>query len=345
MWSKRRAFTLIELLVVIAIIAVLIGLLLPAVQKVREAAARAKCQNNLKQIGLALHNHENALGYFPTAGSNSNNNGPDSPDGFVRSGWAFQILPYIEQDNVYRRALRDHNPPSYNGLWSVEQTVIPIYNCPSRDSRRSVPAPWGSVYALNDYAGVICNWDFEWESTKPPRANELVDVPDSGGVKVATFKGIIVKGGHSSRDYPGNFQKYPTVSASQVPDGTSNTIAVMEKSVSARFYQPRVDPWDWWDIPGWTHNADWPNMRLAGMWAPTLGDADPRPDWYNAQGAYQEFGFGGPHNGLMAAVFGDGSVRMININIYRNPTNAGKDSLLWRLGNREDGYTVDLNNL
>ena len=156
--ARTRGFTLIELLVVIAIIAILIGLLLPAVQKVREAAARMKCQNNLKQIGLALHNYEGATGHFPPNGVYPvGSTAPDSYSALAR------ILPYVEQANLYQ--LVDLNAAA-NTQTAVTSQRIPIYLCPSEVNDKAKP-PTGSQtitrYPLN-YAANVGSW-LVWNPT------------------------------------------------------------------------------------------------------------------------------------------------------------------------------------
>ena len=189
---SRRGFTLIELLVVIAIIAILIGLLLPAVQKIREAANRLKCQNNLKQLVIALHNHEQTVGSFPPA-----YNGVGLNPGW---GWSSFLLPYAEQDNLHR-SLNVSNSifglganPATLTQHPLATTKLSIFRCPSD------PAPDQNPLRLNfgmsNYRGVA------GPTTYPFFSTDL----DMGGVLYQNSRVRLV----------------------EISDGTSNTLAMGE---------------------------------------------------------------------------------------------------------------------
>jgi prepilin-type N-terminal cleavage/methylation domain-containing protein/prepilin-type processing-associated H-X9-DG protein len=350
---RKKAFTLIELLVVIAIIAILIGLLVPAVQKVREAAARTQCINNLKQIGLALHNFASTTKHFPTAGAQSAALGISKANagGYDIAGWAEQILPYIEQASLYN--ITENGAYSWNASIGKAPVEVPlsVFQCPSRSNRVSVPASWGSVYAMSDYASVKVEW-----SNDPQNTEWQLNLPDAKNVP-QVWGGIIVKGSQiytkdgttNSPVDPTKSLKYAGVRPGNVPDGTSNTVAVMEKAVNAQYYQPQV--WDWWELPGWAHNADWPMTRLIGNWIPMVPDnLDRRQNstWVNNgwvdknTGKSTEFGFGSAHTGVVNAVFGDGSVRPLSMDMNACGSLSYSDStcILYHLGGRADGWVI-----
>jgi len=364
----RRAFTLVELLVVIAIIGVLVALLLPAVQAAREAARRAQCQNQLKQIGLAMQNHVGALNIFPTNGdgynpnirnylSGGNPNGPDKQG----LGWGYQILPYLEQNAI----------KGITTMGRLASAEVRLYFCPSRrfnaKSTMFSTAVDGITlpYLMTDYAAAHpATLIYPQTGASVGRRIPVVSWTDTtiaaayGQISTAFMSGRCLNGSCAANQPEDNFTcdglivrtpwRYPTktfaagvsraVKPKEVIDGLSNTLLVAEKLVRT----DRYDGGSWSDDMGWADGWDPDQLRSTGLQPLSDGDPfcyGPRASWCGGPPGTDSdvFIFGSAHPTGMNAVFGDCAVRYLKFDIDVVSFN--------NLGARNDEQIVDFSSL
>lgn len=288
--NKQQGFTLIELLVVIAIIAVLVSILLPAVQQAREAARRSSCQNNLKQIGIALHNYADVAGGIPPRAMQGDD---------YEGGWVVQILPYLEQAALYDRYDSDFSWDHANNQSVVKERLI-VMECPS--------TPGGT--------------DFFGGLTPPPAWTEdtsrdamSADYAANNGVSSTTITSYLP--GTSTADRWGGFHTSLMTPFRDYLDGMSNTVLVLESAA-------RSEHW----VNGKLHNAEPSNegpewAAYYGAWASVNAgwvrglDYDGLTWWgpkmINATNILaQPYSF---HKGGLQCLLADGSVRFVSENV------------------------------
>ncbi len=326
---RRSGFTLIELLVVIAIIAILISLLVPAVQKVREAAARTQCQNNLKQIGLAMHNYQDVYKSLPMGNKGGNGASNNYAAGSYGYNWRLFILPYIEQQAIYSAVDQTKSTWGYDQPYqAIDGKVIPIYRCPST----SLPpfsvalTPAGDQTFSNiqrvTYVGIAGGTKeaFAGSSFTETRQTNGANTTGCCTGGDVTAGGVLISN--------------QTIALQKIPDGTSNTLAVSEQSDLLTLADGSQADWQtgWhgWLIANYEGNTtpgqagyNSSDSRIFGLnsiryqinqnngWA-VGGDC-------GGTGVCPNFGCNGPlnstHTGGVNAAFCDGSVRFLNQNL------------------------------
>jgi prepilin-type N-terminal cleavage/methylation domain-containing protein len=357
--ASRRAFTLVELLVVIAIIGVLVALLLPAIQAAREAARRAQCQNQLKQIGLAMQNHVGSLSTFPTGGDGYNPriinylsggkpNGPDK----MGLGWGYQILPYLEQN-----ALK-----GMTTMGRLASAEISLYFCPTRRANgkstefSEVVDGINLPFLLTDYAAAHpatfmvgaapvrpVGWGETAVSTVHVQIHNQFQQGRCNNPCTATTpsdnylsEGLIVRTPWRwvAKSFASGVSR--AVKPKEVVDGLSNTLLVAEKFVLPELYEGG----SWSDDMGWADGWDPDQLRSTGLQPlqdnDTLCYGPHRAKCGNASplGEQDVYMFGSAHPSGMNAVFGDNAVRFLKFDV---------DVVLFNhLGARNDEQAVDL---
>ncbi len=309
--NNRRGFTLIELLVVIAIIAILVALLLPAVQQAREAARRSQCKNNLKQMGLALHNFHDTFNRMP--GGARDGHGDDALTSCCRASnvhgwsWKYHILPYIEQAPLWELG---QNPSHGTAENDVARVGVAAYYCPSRRPVQS----YGSGFFRADYCG-----------NGGERGTAGTREPGSVGEK-----GFFVQTDFAERRF------------ADVKDGLSNTIMAGEKALHPDRHGSEGGDNERWNNSGWDEDC----IRW-GAAVNSAGDEYglvPLPDERTPRSGHNFVDIGGrswgdwhpfwgsAHAGGANVVLGDGSVRMVSYNI--------SDVIMRRLSLIRDGEPV-----
>jgi len=339
MVKKRHGFTLVELLVVIAIIGILIGMLLPAVQQVREAARRTECLNNMRQVGLAAINFESAHMSFPSAGGlHPSAIWPEANDGRFPAewwSWTYQVLPFMEQNN-----LQNIRSDSGSAALRYGEFEVPALRCPSRPLRSWVLAAAGSeVVICSDYAAVAfpVPWEgkpeqFDVEGTFWSRPSDD-DFSDGSRYKGVIVPGILFDASASS------WSRGRKVDFGGISDGSSNTMLFGERSAWTQTYSGTAQTFtsnrgeamgmfaNWGSTNALRHLSNPRSDNDVFGWRERIQNGE--ADFFDC---FEET-FGSSHPGTFSSVFADGSTHSISLTVDQ--------FTYWAVGMAADEQVVD----